>query len=193
MHPDHLRGALRARAELGDGDGARIRCEDRGSVGDAIEIGEERELELRLLGCGLDDQCGIGGALQALVGGDACERRVARGRVDELLLDLAREILLDGRARAIECGAGNVDHRHVETGHGEDVRYPVPHLPRSDDGDLLAHAAFSMRATRRRHSTSAATPTAIPATAAAPPSGPHAPPLSHVGPAPSMRYDEYGK
>ena len=63
--------------DLGDRDRARVRREDRPGVGMPIEIGEDPELELAVLGRGFDDERRAAHGVQRRARRDAAEDRVA--------------------------------------------------------------------------------------------------------------------
>jgi hypothetical protein len=135
VHADHLLGAPGARRDLGDGDRARVRREDRPVAGEAVEVGEDLELEVAVLGRGLDHERRVGRRAEVGARREAAERGVAGGAVEGALLHLPLQVLLDGLAAAGERGVADVEHGHVEAALGEDVGDAVPHLAGADDGD----------------------------------------------------------
>jgi len=59
MHPDHFVGAGCASRDLGYRDGAGVRGEDSIRLGDAVDVGEDAELEAAVLAGCFDDERGM--------------------------------------------------------------------------------------------------------------------------------------
>jgi hypothetical protein len=61
VQADHLRGARRGPGDLDDGDRGGVRRQDRVRALDhGVELGEQRRLDVLVLGGGLDDQVPVG-------------------------------------------------------------------------------------------------------------------------------------
>src|SRR5881398_3048891 len=144
MHPDHLRGALSLGGDSGDGDGGGIAREDRGGWGQPIDVVEDFELDVGLLGRRLDHQLGIRHRVEAHRGSDPRQRRVALLRGDRSFLHLPLEVRPDDRQHSLEQTGRDVDQRGVPAVLGEHMRDAVPHRA----GAHYRHPAHAANETR---------------------------------------------
>ncbi len=126
MQTDEALGALRGSHQLGHADGRSIRREDRVFLDDGVELRVSLALFGHVLDDGLDDDVAVGkvlhvgGALEPrlrgrlLLGGDAALFRAA--------LDQPRERLLDAGKTLVEKLLFLLEHDHVATRCGRDLR-----------------------------------------------------------------------
>ena len=178
---------LRARGDLGDRDRARVRGEDRAGVAPARR-GRRRCVNLR-------SRFSVAASTTSARPGHGVESTSPssmRPRIASLsalgersLLDLAVEILRDrvaSRARARRCG--DVDHRHVEARSARRrARCHCPSVPRRCTAMRSAIVAMTPRGDRARVEVCRVHAIMPERRPAAPPSGPHAPPVTQPGPA----------
>src|SRR5207248_971415 len=128
-----------------DWDAARVRRERGGGFDDRVQLRPDLLLDVEVLDNGLDDEVAVGERLEVGRAAHARERRVALGRRELALLDLARVPLLDPREALVHEALLDVAERDLEARLRRDLRDAVPHLSRSEDADppdLHARAIF---------------------------------------------------
>ena len=173
-----------------------LRGENRGRRGDAIEIGEDAELELARSRSPPRRRARRRPRCRRLVVRRRCAPSAAsRAAASSVFFFTWRSRFFSIVARPrVERACAHVDHRDIGSPRlREHVRDAVPHLSRADDRDAVSLMPSSRRGPVRRLAASRRGDHAPrpanrmprdhrPARRAAPPSGPHEPPVSPVGP-----------
>src|SRR6476661_3870420 len=139
VHADHLLRALGGRGQAGDRDRAGVGGEDGAVPGHLVQLGEDAQLQLDVLGRSLDQEVGVGRLGRRL---DPLERGVARRLVQAALLGQLRERRLDAGYGLLQLVRRHVAEGDFEAADGCCLGDARPHLARSHHGDPpdLAHA-----------------------------------------------------
>ncbi len=99
-------------------------------------LGEDRALDVLLLGRGLDHEVAVAEVVERLRRRDARERGLARLLGEVALGDLARHVAVDGGKAGLDAVGRDIVEQHVEAGERADMGDAVAHLPGADDADL---------------------------------------------------------
>jgi len=104
---------------------------------DPVDLAPHLDLEVEVLGDGLDHEVAVGEVRVVERAMDAAARLVG-GRLLELaLLDRARQLLLDLAEPLVERALVGLAHDDVVAGLGRDLGDSVAHQPAADDAHLL--------------------------------------------------------
>jgi hypothetical protein len=111
--------------------------QDRVGPQRAVELREQRELELELLGGGLDDHVALRQRSDRRGGGDALQDRPALGGGQALLGDQAAQIGADPLDPGPHGGLAHVIDEDIELGLRGHLGDAAPHLARAHHADPL--------------------------------------------------------
>jgi hypothetical protein len=135
--PTTFSGRFGRGGECRDRDRARVRREDHVRLRESRKRAEDLLLEREPLGRRFDHHV-VGLVRVELARGlDPLERRVGVGRGDLLLLHLAREVVRDRLAPALDGLRRDVREHDVVPDERRDVRDPAPHLSGTDHAERL--------------------------------------------------------
>src|SRR6266566_7066897 len=186
VHADDLGRQLGMRRDMCDRNRGRVRREDRAWQSQPIEVLENLELDLGVLGRGFDNEIGTLHGIERRARLDSAKRLCSLRLAPCSLLHQASNVCLNRLERAGKRIGGDIDQRHVPALLREDVRNPVPHRAGADDGDC-AHAATTCSLTADGGRLKAfcrvskkMEPASSAIVATMPPSGPNAPPSTHT-------------
>ena len=126
-----------ARAELGDRERRGVRADERVRAEHLEERHEDVELELHVLGDRLDHDVGARAGV-AGVGrrGEAIHRLMALFSGDLALAEELLELRADGLHGRKRAAVGGVEEAGRVAALGRDLRDPLAHRPRAEDGDV---------------------------------------------------------
>ena len=135
VHADVALGMRDRGRKLGDGDRRGVGRQHRVRRNDAVELLEDAQLDVEILGGGLDHQLrlGHGGIVGRAL--DAPEDRGPVRLADLILLDQADEAGADGGDALVDGGIVDVHHHHLESGHGGDLGDAIAHQASADHGN----------------------------------------------------------
>ena len=119
-----------------DRDRRRIAADDGVGLEQRADAGEDRALDLFLLGRCLNDEIAIAQGFERLRRRDAFERGLPLFLCDALAAHLPRHVAVDGRNPGLDPVGGKVVELDVESGERADMGDAVTHLSRPDHADL---------------------------------------------------------
>jgi hypothetical protein len=131
MHPDHLLRTLRRGGESRDRDGGRIGGDHRLRRRQFVELAEDLEFQIEILGRRFDDEVAVLDCGQFGRDPDATERSRLVGRAHALLFHQAVEARADRRQRAVELRLRDVRHRNLESCRSKGLTDTVVHGARA--------------------------------------------------------------
>src|SRR5262245_59168916 len=117
-------------------DRRRIATDDGVRLEQRADAGEDRALDLFLLGRSLDDEIAIAEGLERLRRYDAFKRGLPFFLCNALATHLPRHVAVDGRNPGLHPIGGEVVELDVESGERADMRDAGTHLTRPDHADL---------------------------------------------------------
>src|SRR3954451_20897978 len=136
MNADEALRPVGRRGEPGDRDRRRVAADDGIGLEDRAHAGEDRALDILLLGRRLDDEIAIGQSFQRFGRGDAFERGLTLLFADALATYLPRHVAVDRRDAGFDAVGGQIVELDVEPGERADMRDAAAHLSRPDDADF---------------------------------------------------------
>ncbi len=148
MHADETIGAIGCGRELGDRDRRGVSGEQRVGLQRRAELLQDLDLQLLVLGRGLDDEI-AGGELRPVRGrGDTRQRGVAIGHGHLVLLDQTIQAAAHRGKTLGDGGVGDVDHHHAQSGRGAYLGDAVAHGSGPDDANGVRHNSCPFRILR---------------------------------------------
>src|SRR5882762_3619145 len=175
MHPDDPLRPLGHLGDFGDRDRRRVGREDRAFRRQPVQVLEDVELDVRVLGHRLHHDLGILRGLERSACRDPIQYSRALRTAHRALVHQAFHVLPDRREPAGESCLRNVDQRDVPPVLRKHVRDAVAHRSGTHDGDL-AHPASQVRGCFQRAPITASVPANSTIVVTMPASGPNGPP-----------------
>src|SRR5258706_376838 len=175
MHPDDPIGPLGHLGDFGDRDRRGVGREDRTFRRQAVQVLEDVELDVRVLGHRLHHDLSIFRGLERLARLDPSQRIGRQLMTDDAFLLQAFHVLPDRREPAGERCLRDVDQRDVPAVLRKHVRDPVAHRSGTHDGDPT-HPASQVRGCFQRAPITTSVPANNTIVVTMPASGPNGPP-----------------
>ena len=143
VHADEAVRAVCRGGEFRDRDRRGVGGDQRARLQRGAEVFENLDLEVLVLGRGLDHEVAI--RKLRLVGGagDALERCLVVGLAHLLLVDQPLQALVDHRKPLGDGGIGNVGHDNGQSGSRADLRDTVAHGAGADNANGFNHDLFA--------------------------------------------------
>jgi len=151
VHADHAIRALGRGRELGDRNRRGVAGQQRLRLGDGIELREDLELEIEILGRCLDDEVAVGQGAQIGRHRDFGHRFVFLAGAHLLFLDQTIQAAGNGSQSALQGGVGDIGHYHRVACDGEGLNDSVTHRACANDSNLAdAHTCCLLLAVTPR-------------------------------------------
>src|SRR6185312_6516316 len=137
MHADETVGPRGRGRQFGDRNRGGVGGENGFRAEDDIQFAQQRQLDVALLGHGLDRQLRAGGRLGIHRRRDALQRQSGGAFVELALRHLARQVLFDGGAGFFQRLGVGFNERHLDPELGQHMGNAVAHGAATDDRNLF--------------------------------------------------------